>query len=324
MPTDHVKHSDISTYAENRVNLPSDKVKKYRDQVRNLREGLEDYIREHPDYDLVKMYHSGSVAKGTALSDLDDMDIAVYIKHTKKDCPEAELLDWTKDRLKEVYPRLQPDQFVIGPTSHCVTISFLGSGLDVDVSPVIYEGDSKYRGYLINKKTGQRVMTSIPLHLEFIRIRKEKVPTHYAQIIRLAKWWVRKQRRANDDFRFKSFLVELICAHLLEKGTDFTNYVTALHDFFLYIVTTSLKKRIYFTDNYQASELPKDKQGVIEVFDPINPVNNVTSRYTEQERTLIFEAAYDALDAIQEARYATTKERAVARWQEVFGPTFNP
>ena len=37
----------------------------------------------------------------------------------------------------------------------------------------------------------------------------------------------------------------------------------------------------------------------------------------------IIEAAHDALDAIHEAKYATTQDRAVTCWKKLFGPSFS-
>ena len=45
---------------------------------------------------------------------------------------------------------------------HCVRVRFRGSGLDVDVVPVLYEGDVNDYGYLVRKYSGERVLTSIP------------------------------------------------------------------------------------------------------------------------------------------------------------------
>ena len=42
---------------------------------------------------------------------------------------------------------MRRDQFSVG--IHCVTVSFRGTGLDVDVVPVLYEGDEDDRGYLL-------------------------------------------------------------------------------------------------------------------------------------------------------------------------------
>jgi hypothetical protein len=55
---------------------------------------------------------------------------------------------------------MQDDQFA--PQDHCVQVQFRGSGLNVDVVPVLYEGEADDRGYLITKDFGDRVLTSIP------------------------------------------------------------------------------------------------------------------------------------------------------------------
>jgi tRNA nucleotidyltransferase (CCA-adding enzyme) len=64
---DYVTHDVIYNYAEQKINLKRDDVKEYRAQVNRLRDNLAEYINEHPDYNLLRMYHAGSVAKGTAL-----------------------------------------------------------------------------------------------------------------------------------------------------------------------------------------------------------------------------------------------------------------
>jgi tRNA nucleotidyltransferase (CCA-adding enzyme) len=315
-----ITHSDIAKFADESVNLKRDDVAEYREQVNRLRERLDKYIKEHPDYGLVKMLHSGSVRKGTALKTINDMDVAVYVRASDAPADEQKLLSWLADRLREAYSNLKPDQFT--PQTHCVTVSFRGSGLDVDVAPVLYEGDPDDRGYLITKDTGDRVLTSIRLHLEFVRKRKKECPTHYAQFIRLVKWWARLQKRNSEAFRFKSFMAELICAHLLSTGLDLGNYPAALEAFFSYVVTTQLRQRIYFTDYYDGSELPQSSGDVIEVFDPVNPNNNVAARYSTSDRDLIVEAAHDALDALVEAHHATTQGRAMDLWKIVLGPSF--
>jgi hypothetical protein len=83
-----------------------------------------------------------------------------------------------------------------------------------------------------------------------------------------------------------------------------------------------LKDRISFTDNYTVDKLPKERKHVIEIFDPVNPENNVASMYNESSRLKIVSAAHDAMDAIHEAKFATTKTRAVDLWQQVLGSSF--
>jgi tRNA nucleotidyltransferase (CCA-adding enzyme) len=323
MAESFVSHRDISSYAEEKINIKREDLTIYRGQVNRLRDNLEPYINDHPDYNLIKMLSAGSVAKGTALKDLNDMDVAVYIRKAANNPSESELINWLVERLREAYKNknVKPEQ--IQPSAHCATISFSGTGLDVDVSPVIYDGGADDRGYLVNKDTGERVLTSIPLHLAFIKKRKDKCPHHFRQLIRLVKWWIKEMKRQNSNFRLKSFMAEMICAHLSDIGTNFTDYIKALETFFVYIIKSGLKERISFTDNYAKEQLPSPSGAAIEIFDPVNPDNNVASSYITEDRDRIVEAAKDALDAINEAQYATTKGRAVDCWKRIFGPSFN-
>lgn len=315
-----VRHGDIVSFANERVNLKTDDVEEYRGQVRRLREKLGRYIDEHPGFDVVKMLHSGSVAKGTALKVINDMDVAVYVKKGKAPEQEIRLLEWTAERLKEAYGNtIKPEQIAI--EHHCVSVKFEGTGLNVDVVPVLYEGDEDDRGYLVPPSTGIRVLTSIPLHLAFSRSKKNAHKTHYRQMVRLVKWWARIQKGSREGFRFKSFMTELILAHLFDKGFKADDYAEALFEFFSYIVRTRLSERIVFDDHYPTSDA-KDDGNPVQIFDPVNPENNVASRYHQSDVDIIVDAAADALDAISFARRATTKTEAVNEWQQVFGPSF--
>jgi hypothetical protein len=60
----------------------------------------------------------------------------------------------------------------------------------------------------------------------------------------------------------------------------------------------------------------------VEVLDPVNFNNNVGVLYGTGDRDRIVTAAHKALDALNEARFAPTKGRAVECWQTVLGPTF--
>jgi len=287
-----------------------------------MRERLERHIAAHPDYALVKMLNSGSVAKGTALSTISDMDVAVYVRRAAVPVGDEELVYWLRDRLKEAYSQLDDDQFQ--PQHHCVTLSFRTPTLvDVDVVPVLYDGEDDNLGCLIVKDTGAQVTTSISRHLEFIRARKGGSPSDFAQVVRLLKWWVGEQKdRDPDDLRFKSFLIELICAHLADRGQSFADYVEAMEAFFTYVVTTGLRERISFDDYYPASALPASGNDVIEVFDPVNPENNIARSYTEANRVKIVGIATAAHEALADAAYATTKGRAVDDWRDILGPSF--
>src|SRR4029077_18661439 len=161
---------------------------------------------------------SGSLAKGTALKTLNDIDVAFYVRAGKAPSAERALLDWLAERLRDAYPQMKPDQ--IKANNHSVCIKYAVSGLSVDVVPVQYKGDPADRGYLFAFDGGDPVLTSIPLHLAFIRKRKAQQNIHFAQVIRLVKWWVRQRKVANESFRLKSFMVEMIVARLADDGVN--------------------------------------------------------------------------------------------------------
>ena len=316
-----IAHGDIRSFAESRVNLPSDTARRYRRQVNNLRELLAKHIADNPGFALVKMLHAGSAAKGTALRTISDLDAAVYVRKDQTPVDERELVPWMADRLRETYPQKDPSDFSTD-SPHCVKIHFRGTDLDVDVVPVLYEGDKNDYGYLVDKFTGARLLTSVPRHLEFIRKRKAANQTHFAQVVRLVKWWANQRKAENSSFKCKSFLQELIVAYLADRGAGLNDYVQALEGFFSYIVRSGLEERVAFYDYYPASRLPVPTGAAIEAFDPVNPENNVTDRYMWADREALVGAAEEAADAIREAMYATTKGRAVELWQTVLGPSF--
>lgn len=315
----HINHNDIARFAEERVNLPRDKAEEYRGQVRRLREKLEGYLNEHPDFTLKKMLLSGSLAKGTALRSLNDIDVACYISGADAPKDISALLNYLAAKLRSAFPNFSPDQ--VKPQTYSVTVSFRGSGLDVDVVPILYSGDPAWFGNLVSQEDGSLLKTSIPLHLEFTRKRKTASPIHFTQVVRLVKFWIKNVKREQEKFRFKSFMVEMILSHLCDQGVDFSDYPEALQQFFTYIARTSLRERIVFTDYYKSSEVGSFSER-IQIIDPVNVKNNVACLYNNQQADAIVEAALDAGDAIDAALTAPTKQETIYYWQKVFGPSF--
>jgi tRNA nucleotidyltransferase (CCA-adding enzyme) len=315
-----VSHSDLASFAEDNVNLRREDAEEYREQVRRLREKLDRYAADHPDYGLIKTILSGSLAKGTALKTLNDIDVAFYVRSEKAPSGESDLLHWLADRLREAYPQMKPDQIHVN--HHSVTIKYAVSGLNVDVVPVLYQGAPDDRGYLFAFDGGQPVLTSIPLHLRFTRKRKAAQDPHFAQMVRFMKWWVRQQKAKDGDFRMKSFMTEMVVAHLADSGVSMADYPTAFEKIFGYLVRSKLKTRISFTDYYPGSKLPGPTGKPIEIFDPVNETNNVTAIYDDANRQRIVAAAQEALEAIAQARFATTRGHAIECWQEVLGTSF--
>lgn len=315
----HVDHADLVRFAADRVNLPKEIADEHRAQARRLRERLEGYLAEHPDFSLKKMLLSGSLAKGTALRTLNDIDVAAYISGADAPKEIKALLEYLAERLRKAFPNFRPEQ--VRANHYSVTVSFRGSGLDVDFVPILYDGNKDWFGNLVSQEDGSLLMTNIPRHLEFARKRKNANPLHYAQVVRFIKFWVRNIKRENETFRCKSFIVELVVAHLADAGTNLADYPEALQAFFTYVVQSDLRKRIVFSDYYQSTSVGTFSERV-QIIDPVNAKNNAARLYTEVQAQTLIDAAMDAGDAIDAALRATTKQDTVNYWQKVFGPSF--
>jgi hypothetical protein len=319
MAREHVGQFEIAKFAQERVNLPKERADEYRAQARRLREKLETYLSEHPDFTLRKMMLSGSLAKGTALRSLNDIDVACYISGANVPEKVSELLDYLAERLRKAFPNFAADQ--VTPQTYSVTVSFRGTGLDVDVVPILYDNDPKWYGNLVSQEDGSFLKTSIPLHLDFASKRKKAQETHFAQVVRLVKFWARRMKQERDGFRFKSFMIEMILAKLCDDGLDFSDYPEALQHFFTYIATSNLAQKVVFSDYYAPSTVPAYLDRV-QIIDPVNAQNNVARLYTGNNADMIVDAALEAGDAIDAALAAPTKQLTVAYWQKVFGSSF--
>src|SRR5699024_5364366 len=98
------------------------------------------------------------------------IDMACYISGADVPADVDALLTYLADRLRKAFPNFSPDQ--VNPQTYSVTVSFRGTGLDVDIVPILYNGDPQWYGNLVSQEDGSFLRTSIPLHLEFARNRK--------------------------------------------------------------------------------------------------------------------------------------------------------
>lgn len=331
MTGERVDHGVLAWHATEKVNVGREEARKRRAQVNHLRDRLTAYIADHPDYDLVKLRGSGSTAKHTAIrrraGEGSDADVAAYVRAASVggvEADEAGLLEWLRDRCVEVYGKTKvAEDFVI--SDHAVGITMHGSGLKIDVAPVLYEGLPDDRGYLITRQ-GDRVLTSVTLHLEFITKRKKLAGSAYAELIRLLKAWIREAKRNDEDLRCKSFLLELLVAHLWVTGwrgqtLAVSDYPRAFEQVLSFIANTELRQPISFDDFYEPSDLVASTDPV-QIWDPVNPENNVARSYTDTDRRRLVDCAGRALDDISWAAQARTNGDANEAWRALFGPSF--
>lgn len=316
-----VTDSDIASFLDDKVNLKRDDLKAYRSQATNLIENLEKYLKEKKDFGLRKMLHAGSCAKGTATSTTSDLDVAVYLTPERERESISKILQYVQELLIEAMAKygMTSDQFTLG--DHCVRVIYKGSKVEVDVVPIIpIDGFEKHgRGWLAHRNlTDDWLETSPKQHLEFVRARKDSFE-RFAPFIRLTKWW-----KNQCDAPLKSFAIELIWAHLLDNEEIPDSYCNGLPSFFRYILKTGLKERVAFSEYYPPSELPKTDTDSVNIYDPVNPKNNVTKKITESDRETIIKKAQEAMNVLMMATCAPSKAKAIELWRRLLGSSFNP
>lgn len=320
MSREHVGHGEIARFADARINLKREDASELRRQANQLREKLEAYLASHPEFGLKKMMLSGSLAKGTALRSTSDIDVACYVASDSAPHAMADLIEWLAKRLETAFANMKPSQIV--RKTYSVAVQFIGTGNEVDIVPILYSGDTQWRGNLISQDTGEPLMTSVPMHLDFVRKRKAANPQHFAQLVRLIKFWAGLRKREDATFRFKSFMIELILARLADRGMAMKDYPEALQSFFTFLATDQLRSVTSFTDYYHTGSCAPTSEPV-RIWDPVNCENNVAKLYSNDNRELIVEAAIDAGDAIDGALRAISKGETIRYWQKVLGPSFD-
>ena len=122
------------------LRLPADKRSEYHEQVDRLVAALGKSLKGQADITISRVVKAGSFAKYTILrktsSDPVDVDVVVYISGRDIDQETFEgLNDTIYNLLVKVYPHKTIEDFEI--QRKAATVTFVRSGLSVDVVPVI-------------------------------------------------------------------------------------------------------------------------------------------------------------------------------------------
>jgi tRNA nucleotidyltransferase (CCA-adding enzyme) len=308
-----INNTQFRYYDSNVLRLPADKRKEYHEQVDNLISELSKKLRNQTDIKITKVVKAGSFAKYTILrktsEDPIDVDVVFYISGRSVDKETLESLSETiYNLLIKLYPNKAVDHFEI--QRKAATVKFIKSGLSVDIVPVIEDPARPGYGWQYDIHDGSKIQTCAPCQIKFVRDRKD-VDSDFRTLVRLAKRW-----RNNSELKpLKSFVIELIMAHVLAKNGKDGSIEKRFRDFLLYIAQSELKEVIYFPENGLVT--PRFSDPVV-ILDPVCNSNNVASRITEKERLEIVEAANDAWEV---ANHASIEDN-IEIWKELFGPRF--
>lgn len=304
-------NTQLRYYDSNVLRLPADKRKEYHEQVDRLIAELSRSVRDKTEIKITRVVKAGSFAKFTILRktsvDPVDVDVVFYISGRSIDRETLESLnDLIYDLLLKIYPNKAVEDFEI--QRKAATVSFVGSGLSVDIVPVIEDEGRDGYGWQFDLQDGSSMQTCAPCQVKFVRDRKDR-DQDFRTLVRLAKKW----RNQAELKPLKSFTIELIMAYLLDQEGVDGSVEQRFRRFLLYIAQSELKERIQFPENTGPFGAFSDP---VVILDPVFSLNNVAARITEAERQQIVEAAREAWET---ANFASAENENEV-WKEIFGP----
>ena len=144
--------------------------------------------------------------------------------------------------LIKIYPTKSVEDFEI--QRKAATVSFVGSGLSVDIVPVIEDPNQPGYGWQFDIHDGSAIQTCAPCQIKFVRDRKNQDPD-FRTLVRMAKKW----RNHAGLKPLKSFVIELIMAHVLAQQGAGGTIEQRFRNFLLYIAQSGLKDEIRFPEN---------------------------------------------------------------------------
>lgn len=155
----------------------------------------------------------GTVLRPTGENPID-IDLVLYVEGNDETLKNdlKKLHDFVVQYLREIYPNKDIDQDVDAEgNTKSLKIKFIGTGLEVDIVPVVPITPD---GYVLQPQRGgggKKYITSVTGQLAFAAQRRLHNPT-YTSIIRAIKWWRNYQelQPANGDGGLSSFVIELI------------------------------------------------------------------------------------------------------------------
>jgi tRNA nucleotidyltransferase (CCA-adding enzyme) len=308
-----LSNTQIRYYDSNVLRLPADKRTEYHGQVDRLITELCKHVRNHSEIKITRVVKAGSFAKFTILrrtaADPVDVDVVFYI--SGRDITHdtlATINDLIYSLLIKIYPTKSVEDFEIQRKAAKVT--FVGTGLSVDIVPVIEDESQTGYGWQFDIEDGTSMQTCAACQIKFVRDRKNE-DGDFRTLVRMVKKW----RNHAGLAHLKSFVIELIVAHVLAQQGTAGSIEQRFRNILLYIAQSGLKEQISFPENVAPFTTFTDP---VVILDPVNSLNNVASRITETERQEIVAAATEAWET---AAFASA-ENDDAVWKELFGPRF--
>ncbi len=183
-----LSNTELRYYDANVLRLPSDKRTEYHEQVDRLIVELRKNIRNKTEIKIAKVVKAGSFAKYTILRrtivDPVDVDVVFYISGRDADKETLDSLNGTiYNLLIKQYPSKSIEDFEI--QRKAATVTFVGTGLSVDIVPVIEDENRPGYGWQFDIHDGSKVQTCAPCQIKFVQDRKN-LDNDFRTLVRLA------------------------------------------------------------------------------------------------------------------------------------------
>jgi hypothetical protein len=312
-----------------RIKLRQDNMPKYREQINNLREKLEVKIKDdnRTGIKVTKFLIAGSWKKRTILKPTGDnpidVDLVLFVEGDESLKDDLKKLhDFVVKYLEEIYPQkdISRDVDAEGNTKS-ITIRFTGTGLEVDIVPVVpLTTPKEYVWQPQRGGGGKKYITSVSKQLEFAKDRKDNNPS-FTSIVRAIKWW-RNYKELNptkDEAGLSSYTIELIVSYLdITKGIE-QNIEEGIIRFFQFVSTSGFPIIKFAT---AINSIPSFDTPIF-VADSTNNENNAAKKIDIEKWRDIIQEAEDAFDSLNIAQSKNFEGGTIEEWKRVFGPTFN-
>lgn len=311
-----------------KIKLQNDNMSKYRDQINNLKSKLEDKIKndESTGVKVSKYLLAGSWKKHTILKATGDnpidIDLVLFVtgdENIQNDLKKVH--DYIVNYLQEIYPTKDiPNDVDAEGNTKSITIRFSGSGLEVDIVPVVPISSPENYVWQPQRGGGGKYITSVENHLDFSLSLRKANPS-YTSIVRVLKWWKNEKelKPYEDEGGISSFAIELIVGYLdLTKGVE-SNIEEAIIRFFQFLSESTFPD-IQFA--HAINNIPYYNTAIY-IADDTNNENNAAKKINNSKWNEIKEEAEEAFDTLNLAQDRNNEGDTINEWKSVFGPTFN-
>tara|TARA_R110002124_G_scaffold5301_1_gene33070 strand:- start:76024 stop:77004 length:981 start_codon:yes stop_codon:yes gene_type:complete len=311
-----------------KIKLQKDNMPKYRDQINNLKSKLEDKIKndESTGMKVSKYLLAGSWKKRTILKTTGDnpidIDLVLFVtgdENIQNDLKKVH--DYIVKYLEEIYPTkdIHNDVDAAGNTKS-ITIRFSGSGLEVDIVPVVPISKPVRYVWQPQRGGGGKYITSVENHLDFSLSLRKANPS-YTSIVRALKWWknYKELKPFDNEGGISSFAIELIVGYLdITKGIE-SNIEEAIIRFFQFLSEPTFPD-IQF--KHAINNIPSYSTAIY-IADDTNNENNTAKKIDTSKWSEIKEEAEEAFETLNLAQDRNNEGDTIDEWKSVFGPTFN-